>query len=581
MSQISTEIDYDTLDGLREVIDNDSISFGYIVKCLEMRLIQEQNLDIINRDPKQRNLERQLADELYDHLMTILDDHRILSEETLDYCPPADSTGASSHESDSQASSNDYWEPESEPDSFDYGALTPEQHRQVCLYIIDHPKHGWSTLKNRFTFLRPFSESLFYKLRLHARNDSSETYAEKLTILHENLWEQFETSRGRFETVSDHDLTQWAKMIAQDLGLTSFKSSASFIYRWKLRNNVCSRKVTKFVSHRNVLTQEQKRIEAERFASKVKAIIQTEGIAHKNVFNADQTGMPYEIYSNRTLSHRGERSTFSHVQSMSSTKHSFTAMVLISADDKLADKTLLCLQEIGGRFGPEVERRLYRPPNIALTCTRSGLSTDSTYKWWVDTVLANNIRPDQKSLFIADSWAPHRNVENYEALVSHGDEFRYEIIPPQTTSMCQPLDVYFNRQLKNLDRMITHPLRTKFGQRHSVFQRNTAIRIMSLIQFSLSAPIFEPMIRYSFLKSGLIDQEREEFKSANQVCRVQSVATCYNFACDERVDMRCAWCANSFCILCMLGLGSEGLHMDSCNIYADRSSSVQPMELDD
>ena len=85
MSQISTEIDYDTLDGLREVIDNDSISFGYIVKCLEMRLIQEQNLDIINRDPKQRNLERQLADELYDHLMTILDDHRILSEETLDF----------------------------------------------------------------------------------------------------------------------------------------------------------------------------------------------------------------------------------------------------------------------------------------------------------------------------------------------------------------------------------------------------------------------------------------------------------------------------------------------------------------
>jgi len=291
--------------------------------------------------------------------------------------------------------------------------------------------------------------------------------------------------------------------------------------------------------------------------------------------------MPYEITSSRTLSHRGERSTFGQVQSINSTKHSFTAMVLISADGKLADKTLLCLREIGGRFGPEIERRLYRPHNVSLTCTRSGLFTDSIYKWWVDTVLASNIKPDQKSLFIADSWAPHRNVENYEALASHGDNFKYEIIPPQTTSICQPLDVYFNRQLKNLDRIITHPLRTKFGQQHSVFQRNTAIRIMSLIQFSLSAPTFEPMIRYSFAKSGLVDIEREEFKSVNQVCRVQSAAVCFNFACDERVDMRCAWCANSYCILCMLGLGGEGLHMDCCNIFLDRSSSVQPMELDD
>jgi len=109
-------------------------------------------------------------------------------------------------------------------------------------------------------------------------------------------------------------------------------------------------------------------------------MIETEEIAHKNVFNADQTGMPYEITSSRTLSHRGERSTFGQVQSINSTKHSFTAMVLISADGKLADKTLLCLREIGGRFGPEIERRLYRPHNVSLTCTRSGLFTDSIYK---------------------------------------------------------------------------------------------------------------------------------------------------------------------------------------------------------
>jgi len=581
MSEFSTEIDYDVLDDQRQIIDNNSIGFGYILMCLERRLIQEQDVDVINKDPKQRNLERQLADEMYDHLMTILDDHRILSEETLDFASPADTLDASSYESDSQLSSADDWEPELEASS-NAGRenLTSEQHKTVCNYIREHPKHSWKALQSRFSFLRQHSDSLYYRLRLVAKDNSRETRLEKLSVLYETLWEQFESSRGRFETVSDHDLAQWAMVIAQDLDLNGFKASASFLYRWKIKYRVCSRKVTKFVSHRNILSREQKALEAQNLGRKIQAIVQAENIAHKNIFNADQTGIPYEISSNRTLSHRGERSTFGHVQSINSTKHSFTAMLLISADGKLADKTLLCLQEIGGRFGPSVERGLYRPPNVSLTCTRSGLFTDSTYKWWVDTILSNHIKHDQKCLFIADSWAPHKNAENYRIFADNDENFKFEIIPPQTTSICQPLDVYFNRQLKNLDRLITHPLRTKYGQQYSVFQRNTAIRIMSLIQFTLSAPIFEPMIRYSFLKSGLVAMEREEFKSSNQVCRVQSVAKCYNFACDERVDMRCSWCANSYCILCMLGLGSEGLHMDYCEIYQDRCS-LRPMDVDD
>lgn len=110
-------------------------------------------------------------------------------------------------------------------------------------------------------------------------------------------------------------------------------------------------------------------------------------------------------------------------------------MILISADRKIAGKTMLCLQEKDGRFPSTVE--VYRPENIELTCTRSGLFTDSTYNYWVKKVLSEAIPQDQKSLFLADSFAPHKNKENYVACETEDDLFEFRINPPSTTHFAQ------------------------------------------------------------------------------------------------------------------------------------------------
>lgn len=70
--------------------------------------------------------------------------------------------------------------------------------------------------------------------------------------------------------------------------------------------------------------------------------------------------------------------------SIHATKHSFTAMILISADGGLLPKTLLCLQEVNRRFGDRVLETLHQHRNVSLTCARTRLFTDSIFSCWVE-----------------------------------------------------------------------------------------------------------------------------------------------------------------------------------------------------
>lgn len=103
--------------------------------------------------------------------------------------------------------------------------------------------------------------------------------------------------------------------------------------------------MTKFVSHRNILTRDVKEQYAAKFRADTQALIFVDNIQLDNIFNADQTGIPYEIVSNRTLSYCGERSTFGQVQSLNSTKHSYTLLPVISASGVLQDKLTMPARE--------------------------------------------------------------------------------------------------------------------------------------------------------------------------------------------------------------------------------------------
>ena len=112
--------------------------------------------------------------------------------------------------------------------------------------------------------------------------------------------------------------------------------------------------------------------------------------------------MENELYSNCTLSFEGETTTYGSVTSKNATTHSYTIQLMISLDGRLVESMYLCLQETKGRLGDTVQRNLFQPKNVVITCSTSGKLTSSLVKYWKDRVLSKSI--GKKALILSDSW---------------------------------------------------------------------------------------------------------------------------------------------------------------------------------
>ena len=85
----------------------------------------------------------------------------------------------------------------------------------------------------------------------------------------------------------------------------------------------------------------------------------------------------------------------------------------------------------------------------------------------------------------------------------------------KTTDHIQPLDVFFNRQMKVIprrvyDRVLLDELDI------NISERNNIIRLMSLTHNQLSAEVFRPMIQYAWYASGYIDNHLGSFKNCGR-----------------------------------------------------------------
>lgn len=86
--------------------------------------------------------------------------------------------------------------------------------------------------------------------------------------------------------------------------------------------------------------------------------------------------------SKRTLTFKGEKYVQTLVKAINDVTHSYTLMPILGMDGKIKGKTLICLQEVNGKFGPIVKQQLIHRSNILLTCSKSGKLTKSHIKWW-------------------------------------------------------------------------------------------------------------------------------------------------------------------------------------------------------
>ncbi len=116
----------------------------------------------------------------------------------------------------------------------------------------------------------------------------------------------------------------------------------------------------------------------------------------------------------------------------------------------------------------------------------------------------------------------------------------------KTTDRIQPLDVFYNRQMKSIirhayDRVILDQLPDAMSTRGNI------IRLVSLTHSQMSAEIFRGLIRYAWHASGYVDRHSGVFKTVDEVCFDIDTDCCEVANCDQSPFIRYSWCNRILC----------------------------------
>ena len=254
------------------------------------------------------------------------------------------------------------------------------------------------------------------------------------------------------------------------------------------------------------------------------------------VLNTDQSGIQLEFHSTRTLSHRGEKVTVGSVRSVNATTHSYIVQPTITLDGYFLSPLDLCLKEPSGRLSDNIRSCLFKASNVVITCSSPGKLTTSSVEYWRDIVLLPSLGKHKKFLLISDCWGGQTYGKR---LYDHISGCTRLEIPKETTDQIQPLDVFFNRQMKVIPRRLYDCLLLDELD-INMSERNNIIRLMSLTHNQLSAKVFHPMIQYAGYASGYTDIHPGSLKTVSEVCFSFDAPICAAPSCDAAPFICCS-----------------------------------------
>ena len=151
---------------------------------------------------------------------------------------------------------------------------------------------------------------------------------------------------------------------------------------------------------------------------------------------------------------------------------------------------------------------------------------------------------DRDCVLLLDAWTDQIDDSLYGSLIGYVNCNRLQI-PSKTTSILQPLDVYGFRQWKLFAKRITerinlHEIKVDIKHRLNI------ITMHSLIYDQLSSPKFNQMWRYSWYKSGYLD-ENPGITNVLENCFSYVEYNCEAEECGEISFIRCSHCEMSIC----------------------------------
>ena len=180
------------------------------------------------------------------------------------------------------------------------------------------------------------------------------------------------------------------------------------------------------------------------------------------------------------------------------------------------------MQESTNKFGPFVSKNVEALENefknVVVTCSKSGQLTRELYKQFLEKIIEDYVKATP-FVFIIDSWGGQTDAPIHDKLFedSYGEATcTLKIIPQKCTPLCQPCDVYFYRQFENFLKSLQNaPAFLKEQRKISSWE--DAIRLHSLLLHQFSAPAFQPILKYAWFASKLVE-EMPIFLNLNDLC---------------------------------------------------------------
>uniref|UniRef100_A0A914PLT1 HTH CENPB-type domain-containing protein n=1 Tax=Panagrolaimus davidi TaxID=227884 RepID=A0A914PLT1_9BILA len=404
--------------------------------------------------------------------------------------------------------------------------------RETWEEIIEKSDKGWSftTIQSKHRKLSDRKE--ISRMKEYLKNDGSKI--QKFNDINVGVLQEFLDMRSELEEIHDRDIVDSALKVADELGLTTFKASEAWLYRFKKNNGIVSRKINAVVTKAQLRNQPELNEVVDEFRGNMKTVIADNRL--EKVFNADQTAIKQEMICGRTLALKGEKKIKAVVKRINATTHSYTVQVLISAAGKLVLPVMVVFCE--PKRPACFEQQLLPFKNITAYSTTSGLMTSQLGITWLRDIYGP--AAGENSILMVDSWTGYQ-----QAIDQDNGSVQIHVLPPKSTSVAQPLDVYFNRPFKNFLRLLSCKIR-RFFPDFDLSNRQGMATLIDITIGQFSAPVFNAMIQYSWYASGYLEEKPEEFNTPVAVC-FDSIKIDSKCECDKRAFIKCAHCDTFFC----------------------------------
>lgn len=243
------------------------------------------------------------------------------------------------------------------------------------------------------------------------------------SVVEEQLMSWFAEARGRNIAISGPLLQEKAQKIAYELGATNFKASRGWLDNLKKRNNIVSK----------IMSGEKKSVDPET-VEKWKTETLPELIKEyspSDVFNADETGLFYNLQPDNTLCYQEEKCH-------GGKKSKLRITVLLAANSDGSEK--LPPYVIGKSANPRCFKNVKSFPTKYSANQKAWMNATLFAKWLKD--LDRKMRREKRKIIIFIDQCP-AHPSGYEF-----SNVKVKFFPANCTSELQPMDLGVIRSFK-------------------------------------------------------------------------------------------------------------------------------------